>query len=1317
MDDNNNNSNNNIISVVVDTGARIDEYMRTGGGGWKITPRTTETDATSQQQQQQPFLLHPIAVSRPATATATLANAAQLEVAGKMVIPAELGIVPAYVPAATTPINIRIAYQKRTVATTASDNKHGTAATPSGLQRRKQSLGDVPKARIVRRTQGSEVESTWLQMQPLDGGNTHAATKYFAQWSCQPESLVAEGSRDGGHHVSLALSSGSIASALNALENRPEASVGLDLFFYIPSHIAGTHGDSHAKRHTQPPSAPAESPQLATFLPSPPLTTVTPAMPAISQQMSLPMPMPPAAAMRGLSSSGHVYYEMLRHRELRTVQPPAASDKSGEDGDKESVRREGPRTSEDTIGPEDIARHPLFGRWVAEDSPAFRARILEMEEHALSSRAQYKELAKQSTALRDAWQVFMRQLEEALATAAGLAVFAPMVDAFMAPLKQDLNQILGAVCANWDVVVVAHAKQLYETTFRQLEDRRSEFTTASDSYYAELSKYLKAKASKEDARRDDAFARSRWAFDATRWTYFLDLWNASHGWAEAEMFIAVLTWAKSVMRAYESRAVPTLGGGSDGNSDGGLVRWFLDNVPAACEEIRWQKGEVTEFKACMENPAGEVVREHCLTPTDDDTADTDEYVRLSLESVRAEVAQAQLKSQATASAQGPPPALLIQAPSLAILPAAMRRSSEALLRDRRIALRQSAVEHRTVTLGAPPTMPSSRSTSSITRHRFRQASQAAARKSLDITQPLAPALAEGAESVRDGVREGFLYARTSPGSSAKHAATSRSMMAAGSAVWRRCWCVVRDGRFLRSGDWKAGAGNAPGDALSLSTATVRVLAPESKQAGKRRFCFELITPQFYGVFQATSDHDLQLWIGVLRRAIELSLLDYTRAPSVFAPDELGGRPSRGSQASADESATATLASVRNASVASLRSMHSLPVRASEDSAGGGGGGRHQQLVSLLHQDEANTRCADCGAPHPEWCSLSLACLVCIECSGIHRSLGTHVSKVRSLTLDVTSFTPPTIAMLRAAGNAANASAFDPRADSAALDRPSPSSVRAARQRYIEAKYVARAFVDRAWRPAGGSGPLCASLAAVAETVGGPAGAVPAIPRIWDAAAATRLLFAAAECGDAGAVVRAIALGADVNGLLPVHGSAGVAEGSCATPLLSSPHRAHLEIAELLLLNGASAAWQDAVRGFSALHVACAADKTAVAKYLLDKGADPLLVATQCGRRPIDLIGDAQAALKPIVESATLRAEERIRLEMASRSSADHPTAYHRHRRESVGSNSSATTTSTTTNGVAKQSGASSVFAAARRFTQSLNPSAAVAAAMGSRMSV
>ncbi|KAJ1788960.1 hypothetical protein LPJ59_005436, partial [Coemansia sp. RSA 2399] len=815
--------------------------------------------------------------------------------------------------------------------------------------------------------------------------------------------------------------------------------------------------------------------------------------------------------------------------------------------------------------------------------------------------------------------------------------------------------------------------------------------------------------------RDDAFARSRWAYDAARWTYFLELWNATHGWAEVEMFIAALKWSKSVMRAYECTNAPTLAGANNGSSDGGLMRWLLENIPAVYEEIRWQKGEVTEFKACMENPAGEVVREHCLTPTDDNSADTDEYVRLSLESMP--IGDAPAATQA--------PVKLIQAPSLAILPAAMRRSSDALLRDRRNAnaLRLSAAQplaqsNSSVVLGSPPPMATSHSSSSIALHKFQRAQKntaaphyVAARKSLDIARhaaanlpshqpPTLPPAADGAEAVRDGVREGFLYARTS----AKHVTPGRNMMAPGSALWRRCWCVVRDGRFFRSGSWKASgaAEEGPGDVLNLSTATVRVLGPASKQAARRRFCFELITPAFYGIFQATSDNDMHMWVGVLRRAIELSLLDYMnpRPPSVaVSADALGfgsGRRSRSSQLSANESAT-TLASVKNASAASLGSM---PVRASED-----GGAR--PLVALLQQDDANTQCADCGAPHPEWCSLSLACLVCIECSGIHRGLGTHVSKVRSLTLDVTSFTPPTIAMLRAAGNAINRSVFDPRSPSAALDRPTLTSLRPARQRYIEAKYVFRSFVDRAWQPE--SPALCASLEAMAAI----AGASPAAPQRWDVSAATRLLFAAAESGDAGAAVRAIALGANVNSQLHIHGGF---PHLWATPLLvalfgrprlarlltggdagdDSLHRTHFELAELLVLNGAAIGWQDATRGFSALHVACALDYTAVTKYLIDKGADPLAVAS-CGRRPLDLLAPHQNASKAVVEPATLRAEERVRQDNAPRS-PDQPR-----KRDSIEANGS------------KHAG-SSVVAAARRFTQALNPSAAMGA-IGSRLSV
>ncbi|CAK1364847.1 unnamed protein product [Cercospora beticola] len=72
-----------------------------------------------------------------------------------------------------------------------------------------------------------------------------------------------------------------------------------------------------------------------------------------------------------------------------------------------------------------------------------------------------------------------------------------------------------------------------------------------------------------------------------------------------------------------------------------------------------------------------------------------------------------------------------------------------------------------------------------------------------------------------------------------------------------------------------------------------------------------------------------------------------------------------------------------------------------------------KLLTISKTNE-NNRCVDCGAPSPQWASPKFGIFFCLACSGIHRSLGVHISFVRSVTMD--SFKTGEVKRMELGGN-------------------------------------------------------------------------------------------------------------------------------------------------------------------------------------------------------------------------------------------------------------------------------------------------------------
>ncbi|XP_009359883.2 ADP-ribosylation factor GTPase-activating protein AGD3 [Pyrus x bretschneideri] len=263
--------------------------------------------------------------------------------------------------------------------------------------------------------------------------------------------------------------------------------------------------------------------------------------------------------------------------------------------------------------------------------------------------------------------------------------------------------------------------------------------------------------------------------------------------------------------------------------------------------------------------------------------------------------------------------------------------------------------------------------------------------------------------------------------------------------------------------------------VNLLTSTIKVDADQSDL----RFCFRIISPTKNYTLQAESALDQMDWIEKITGVIA-SLLS-SQAPERFLPaSPMGSHRHSASESSSFESSDFDHTGVEElVSERSLTSANSeRPLRSSQHQRSSL---KTEKTIDMLRRVCGNDKCADCGAPEPDWASLNLGVLVCIECSGVHRNLGVHISKVRSLTLDVKVWEPSVINLFQSLGNAFSNSVWEELLQSRTafqvdlistgsyksdkkqlvfISKPSQSDSIPVKEKFIHAKYAEKLFVRK-----------------------------------------------------------------------------------------------------------------------------------------------------------------------------------------------------------------------------------------------------------------
>lgn len=118
----------------------------------------------------------------------------------------------------------------------------------------------------------------------------------------------------------------------------------------------------------------------------------------------------------------------------------------------------------------------------------------------------------------------------------------------------------------------------------------------------------------------------------------------------------------------------------------------------------------------------------------------------------------------------------------------------------------------------------------------------------------------------------------------------------------------------------------------------------------------------------------------------------------------------------------------------------------------------QTLLTQMLRDEDNKYCVDCDAKGPRWASWNLGVFLCIRCAGIHRKLGVHISRVKSVNLD--SWTPEQVVSLQQMGNSQARAVYEAQLPDG-FRRPQTDP---ALESFIRAKYENKKYLAREWVP-------------------------------------------------------------------------------------------------------------------------------------------------------------------------------------------------------------------------------------------------------------